>query len=192
MARAANGVIGAAGGLPWRLKSDLARFRELTLGKPVIMGRKTWDSLPRRPLPGRTNIVLSRDGAFSPPGAVVCEDFSEGLQIAREMAAEDGAPEVCVIGGAALFEIALPRARRIYITEVDARPAGDVVFPHFDEGDWTEVSREDHQARSRRRPRLRLSDIGAATLVGNGASAIVAGAEPPRRAPWTSNSSPRV
>ena len=146
LARAANGVIGRAGGLPWRLKSDLARFRELTLGKPVIMGRKTWESLPRRPLPGRTNIILSRDGAFSPPGAVVCEDFSEGLQIAREQAAEDGAAEVCVIGGAALFEIALPRARRIYLTEVAASPAGDVVFPPFDESDWTEVRREDHPA----------------------------------------------
>jgi dihydrofolate reductase len=137
-----NGVIGRAGDLPWRLKSDLAHFRELTLGKPVIMGRKTWDSLPRRPLPGRVNIVLTRDGAFSPPGAVVCEDFSQAVQIAREQAAEDRVAEVCVIGGAALFEIALPRARRIYLTEVDASPPGDVVFPPFDEGDWTEVHRE--------------------------------------------------
>ncbi|MGI9169954.1 MAG: dihydrofolate reductase [Caulobacteraceae bacterium] len=146
VARGANGVIGAAGGLPWRLKGDLARFRQLTLGKPVIMGRKTWGSLPRRPLPGRTNIVLSRDGSFSPAGAVVCEDFSQGLQIGREQAAEDGAEEVCVIGGAALFAIALPRARRLYLTEVDARPEGDVVFPAFDEADWTEVSRRAHPA----------------------------------------------
>jgi dihydrofolate reductase len=146
VARAANGVIGRAGALPWRLKSDLARFRELTLGKPVIMGRKTWDSLPRRPLPGRTNIVLSRDGSFQPAGAVVCDDFSQGLQIAREQAAEDGAEEVCVIGGAALFAVALPRARRLYLTEVDARPVGDVVFPPFDEADWTEVTREAHPA----------------------------------------------
>ncbi|MEO8927435.1 MAG: dihydrofolate reductase [Caulobacteraceae bacterium] len=142
VARGANGVIGRAGGLPWRLKSDLIRFRDLTLGKPVIMGRGTWDSLPRRPLPGRTNIVLSRDGSFAARGAVVCEDFSQGLQIAREQALEDGADEVCVIGGAALFEIALPRARRIYLTEVDARPQGDVVFPPFDEADWTEMRRE--------------------------------------------------
>jgi len=146
VARGANGVIGRAGGLPWRLRSDLARFRQLTLGKPVIMGRRTWQSLPRRPLPGRTNIVLSRDGAFSPPGAVVCEDFSEGLQIAREQAAEDGVEEVCVIGGAAVFDIALTRAGRIYLTEVDARPEGDVVFPPFDERDWTEVERENHPA----------------------------------------------
>ena len=146
MARAANGVIGRAGALPWRLKSDLARFRELTLGKPVIMGRKTWESLPRRPLAGRTNLVLSRDGSFQPAGAVVCEDFSQALQIAREQATEDEAEEVCVIGGAALFEIALPRARRLYLTEVDARPTGDVNFPPFDESAWTEVARQAHPA----------------------------------------------
>ena len=146
VARGANGVIGRAGALPWRLRSDMIRFRELTLGKPMIMGRKTWDSLPRRPLPGRVNIVLSRDGSFQPPGAVVCEDFSEAVQIAREQAAEDGATEVCVIGGAAVFAAALPRARRLYLTEVDASPEGDVVFPPFDEADWTEVGRQAHPA----------------------------------------------
>jgi dihydrofolate reductase len=146
VARGANGVIGAGGALPWRLKSDLAMFRELTLGKPLIMGRKTWESLPRRPLPGRVNIVLSRDGSFAPAGALVCEDFSQAAQIGREQALEDGAAEVCVIGGAAVFEIALPRARRLYLTEVDAAPAGDVYFPAFDEADWTEVSRETHEA----------------------------------------------
>ena len=144
VARARNGVIGAAGGLPWRLKSDLALFRMLTLGKPVIMGRRTWESLPRRPLPGRTNIVISRDGSFAPAGAIVTEDFSEAVQIAREQAAEDGAEEVCVIGGAALFALALPKARRVYLTEVDAAPAGDVFFPPFDETAWTEVRREAH------------------------------------------------
>ena len=146
VARARNGVIGRDGELPWRLKSDLASFRALTLGKPVIMGRKTWDSLPRRPLPGRTNIVLSRDGSFSPKGALVCEDFTEAVQIGREMAAEDGAEEVCVIGGAALFALALPKARRIYLTEVEAEPSGDVLMPAMDESGWTEVSRQAHPA----------------------------------------------
>jgi dihydrofolate reductase len=146
VARAANGVIGRNGALPWRLKSDMALFRTLTLGKPVIMGRKTWDSLPRRPLPQRMNIVLSRDGAFAPAGAVVCEDFSECVQIGREHAAEEGADEVCVIGGAALFALALPRVRRIYLTEVEAAPEGDVVFPPFDESDWIETRREAHPA----------------------------------------------
>ncbi len=146
VARARNGVVGAGGKLPWRLGSDLAIFKELTLGKPVIMGRKTWDSLPRRPLPGRTNIVLSHDGRFEPVGAVACEDFSEAVQIARDQAREDGASEVCVIGGAALFEIALPRAKRLYLTEVDAEPEGDVWLPAFDEAVWTEVRREHHEA----------------------------------------------
>jgi dihydrofolate reductase len=142
VARAANGVIGRDGALPWRLKSDMALFRQLTLGKPVIMGRKTWDSLPRRPLPGRVNIVLSRDGTFAPAGALVCDEFSEAVQIGREQAEEDGAEEVCVIGGAALFEMALPRARRLYLTEVNAEPVGDVFFPPFDERDWKENRRE--------------------------------------------------
>jgi dihydrofolate reductase len=146
VARGANGVIGAGGALPWRLASDLAIFRRVTLGTPVIMGRRTWDSLPRRPLPGRTNIVLSRDGSFEPKGAVVCEDFSQASQIAREQADDDGAPEACVIGGAAIFAMAMPRARRLYLTEVDASPDGDVVFPAFDESAWTEVSREAHPA----------------------------------------------
>ena len=146
VARARNGVIGANGALPWRLGSDLAIFKELTLGKPVIMGRKTWDSLPRRPLPGRTNIVLSHDGRFDPAGAVACEDFQEAVQIARDQAREDEVSEICVIGGAALFAIALPRAKRLYLTEVEAEPEGDVFFPAFDEADWTEVRRERHEA----------------------------------------------
>ena len=146
VARAANGVIGRDGDLPWRLKSDLALFKANTLGKPVIMGRKTWDSLPRKPLPGRTNIVLTRDQSFEPAGAVVSDNWSEAVQIAKEQAADDGAEEVCVIGGRALFELALPKARRLYLTEVDAEVDGDVRFPAFDEGAWTEVRREAHPA----------------------------------------------
>jgi len=146
VARARNGVIGRDGDLPWRLKSDLALFKQTTLFKPVIMGRKTWDSLPRKPLPDRLNIVLSRDGSFEPKDAVVCERFAEALELAREQAAEDGAEEVCVIGGVALFELALPKARRLYLTEVDAEPEGDVLFPPFSEDDWREVRREAHPA----------------------------------------------
>jgi dihydrofolate reductase len=143
-------VIGRDGALPWRLKSDLALFKASTLGKPVIMGRKTWESLPRRPLPGRLNIVLTLDGSYEElgkaRGALVCERFDDALQIAREQAEEDEVDEVCVIGGAALFEIALPKARRIYLTEVDAEVAGDVTFPPFDEAPWTETRREAHPA----------------------------------------------
>ncbi len=146
VARAENGVIGRAGALPWRLKSDLRKFRELTLGKPVIMGRATWESLPNRPLPGRTNIVLSRDGRFAPKGAVACENFSEAVQIGREQAEDDNVDEVCVIGGAALFEMAMPRAQRIYLTDVAARPDGDVFFPVLDESVWRETHRESYSA----------------------------------------------
>lgn len=146
IARARNGVIGRDGTLPWRLKSDMAIFRAVTMGKPVIMGRKTWESLPKRPLVGRTNIVLSRDGAYEAKGAVVCEDFSEAVSIAREQAAEDGRDEFCVIGGASLFEMALARARRIYLTEVDAEVEGDVVLSPIDESRWTEVRSELHPA----------------------------------------------
>jgi len=146
VARARNGVIGRDNGLPWRLKTDLVNFKRVTMGKPVIMGRKTWDSLPFKPLPGRLNVVLSRDGSFQPDRAVVCERFNEAIELAREQAEDDGASEVCVIGGLALFELALPKARRIYLTEVDADPEGDVILPAFDEADWTEISREAHPA----------------------------------------------
>ncbi|MGE5500969.1 MAG: dihydrofolate reductase [Ignavibacteriales bacterium] len=146
VARARNSVIGRDGDLPWRLKSDMAWFKANTLGKPVIMGRKTWDSLPRKPLPGRTNIVLTRDASFEAHGAVACDTFSEAVQIGREQAADDGVEEVCVIGGSALFELALPKAKRLYLTEVEADVDGDVTFPAFDESAWTEVSRESHPA----------------------------------------------
>ena len=142
VARARNGVIGREGGLPWRLGADLRRFRALTLGKPVIMGRKTWDSIPRRPLPGRLNIVLSRQPEFEAAGAVVCDNFAEALEMAREQAAEDGQDEICVIGGADLFALALPRAKRIYLTEVEGEPEGDLLMPAPDETGWREVSRE--------------------------------------------------
>src|SRR3954447_21465712 len=146
VARARNGVIGQGGGLPWRLSGDLAFFKQTTMGKPIIMGRKTWDSLPRRPLPGRMNLVLSRDGSFEPHGAVVCERFEEAVQIAREEAEDDGADEVCVIGGEALFALAMAKARRLYLTEVQIEVEGDARFPAFDESQWREVRREEHAA----------------------------------------------
>ncbi|OXE37123.1 MAG: dihydrofolate reductase [Phenylobacterium zucineum] len=146
IARARNGVIGKDGSLPWKLKTDLANFRAVTIGKPVIMGRKTWDSLPKRPLVGRTNIVLSRDGTFAPPNCVVCEEFSQAVSIAKEQAEDDGRDEVCVIGGVSLFELALPRARRIYLTEVHAEVDGDVVLKGFDERQWKEIRSQDYPA----------------------------------------------
>ncbi len=145
-ARARNGVIGRGGALPWRLKSDMALFKATTLGKPVIMGRKTWDSLPKKPLPGRANLVLSRDGTFEPKGAVVCDRFQEALSMAREQAEEDGAEEVCVIGGTALFALAMPKAKRLYLTEVEADLEGDASFPDFDEAAWREIRSDVHPA----------------------------------------------
>ncbi|MGZ9100779.1 MAG: dihydrofolate reductase [Brevundimonas sp.] len=146
VARARNGVIGRDGDLPWRLRSDLQRFKAITLGKPCIMGRRTWESLPLKPLPGRLNLVLSRDESFAARGAVVCTTLDEAIEIARETAEEDGIGEICVIGGVALFEKALPRAKRLYLTEVEAEPEGDVRFPAFDAGAWVEVSSEAHPA----------------------------------------------
>jgi len=146
IARARNGVIGRDGGLPWRLKTDLANFRAVTMAKPVIMGRKTWDSLPRRPLVGRANLVVSRDASFAPEGAVVCDGFARAVALGRARAAQDGASEVCVIGGASLFALALAQADRIYLTEVDAEVAGDVTLPAIDERAWREVRRVAHPA----------------------------------------------
>ena len=150
VARARNGVIGRDGDLPWRLRSDLQRFKAITIGKPCIMGRKTWESLPLRPLPGRLNVVLTRDEGWGEEGqargALVCRTLDEAIEIGREQAEDDGVDEICVIGGAALFEAVLPRAKRLYITEVDAAPEGDVRFPAFDEAAWAEVSSEPHPA----------------------------------------------
>jgi dihydrofolate reductase len=150
VARGRNGVIGREGDLPWRLRSDLQRFKAITVGKPCLMGRKTWESLPLKPLPGRLNLVLTRDQSYEAEGmskgALVCASLDEAIEIARETAEEDGIDEICVIGGTALFEAALPRARRLYLTEVDAAPEGDAVFPAFDEAAWVEVSSESHAA----------------------------------------------
>jgi len=141
-ARGRNGVIGSEGNLPWRLRSDLQKFKQTTIGKPCVMGRKTWDSLQLRPLPGRLNVVISRNPGFVGKGALVCATLDEALPIARETAREDGVNEVCVIGGAQIYALALPRARRLYISEVEAAPDGDARFPDFDEADWIEVSSE--------------------------------------------------
>lgn len=150
VARGRNGVIGVDGDLPWRLRSDLQRFKAVTLGKPCIMGRSTWESLPLKPLPGRLNIVLTRDLSYQESGkargAITCASLDEALDIARETAVDDDVHEVCVIGGTAVFEAVLPRAKRLYITEVDAAPEGDAWFPAFDEGQFRETEIERHEA----------------------------------------------
>ncbi|MGA7675255.1 MAG: dihydrofolate reductase [Rhizomicrobium sp.] len=139
LARADNGVIGAKGGLPWRLPDDLRRFKSLTIGKPCIMGRKTWESLPRKPLPGRTNIVVTREGAFAAEGAFVVHSFEEALAQAQK----ENPEEIMVIGGAEVFAAALSRVTRIHLTEIHAEPQGDVRFPAFSPRQWRETARED-------------------------------------------------
>jgi dihydrofolate reductase len=140
-ARGANGCIGIRGALPWRMPSDLKRFKATTLGKPVLMGRKTWDSIGK-PLPGRDNLVWSRDAGFRPGGAWVFASLDALIAAGRAMAQAKGEEDVCVIGGAALYEATLPIADRLILTEVALSPEGDAFFPQFDEKLWTEASRE--------------------------------------------------
>jgi dihydrofolate reductase len=125
VARARNGVIGRDNRLPWRLPADLAYFKRVTMGHPVIMGRRTWESIGR-PLPGRRNIVVSRDPAYVAPGATVVGSLDEAWRAAGDV------DEACVIGGTSLFAEALPVADRIHLTEVEADVAGDTYFPPFD------------------------------------------------------------
>lgn len=144
VAMGANGAIGRGGDLPWRLGSDLRYFRKVTMGKPVIMGRLTYMSLPRV-LDGRLNIVLTRNAAFAAKGAVMAYDLEEALDVARREAQRTGVDEIMVIGGADVFRAVLPHAHRIYLTEVKASPEADTWFPELDRRAWREVSREDHE-----------------------------------------------
>ena len=134
LAVAENGVIGSHGAIPWRISDDLKRFKQLTLGKPVVMGRKTWDSLPKKPLPGRTNIVVTRRHDWTAEGAVVVHSLDDILA---------GSSDVSVIGGGEIYREALPHADRIELTEVHRDFAGDALFV-FDRSQWRETAREDH------------------------------------------------
>lgn len=140
VAAAANGVIGRDGQLPWRLPSDLKRFRALTLGKPIIMGRKTYKSIGK-PLDGRDNIVLSRQPGFNPPGVAVVARIEDAIQLGRRLAARQGVDEVAIIGGAEVFGAALPLADRIYLTLVKGTPVGETRLPQFDPETWQETAR---------------------------------------------------
>ncbi len=140
-----NDVIGRGGQLPWRLKSDLAHFRALTIGKPVIMGRKTYVSIGK-PLKDRTNIVLTRDAGWSAPGTVSAASMEAAFEIARKDAEKRGVDGFMVIGGGDIFAAAMPKADRLEITHVHASPQGDALFPHIDPTVWAEVSRTEHRA----------------------------------------------
>lgn len=142
VARAQNGVIGNAGTIPWRLSSDMRQFKVATMGKPVLMGRKTWDSFPKKPLPGRPNLVLTRDRAFRAPGAWVYSSLDALLAAGRAMADE----EVCVVGGSQLYDAVLPIADRVLLTEVALSPPGDAYFPALTPTEWIETARAEHDA----------------------------------------------
>ncbi|MEL7128029.1 MAG: dihydrofolate reductase [Pseudomonadota bacterium] len=146
VAKGRNNVIGLNGSLPWRLASDLAFFKDATLGKPIIMGRSTWESLPRQPLPGRDNIVLSRNWDYAAPGARVYSSLGPALNAARTMASKSVVDEIFIIGGAMLYEKSLPLIDRLYVTEVDAAPEGDAYFPDIDDNRWEETWRREHSA----------------------------------------------
>jgi dihydrofolate reductase len=144
VARARNGVIGKDGAMPWHLPADLKRFKAMTVGKPVIMGRKTFESIGK-PLPGRHNIVLTRDRGWRADGVTVAANLAEAIAAAG-LDPRARAEEIMIIGGAQIYAEALPSATRIELTEIDAEPEGDTVLPPFDPARWRETAREAHPA----------------------------------------------
>ena len=144
VAIAENGVIGRDGGLPWRLSTDLKRFKAETMGRPIVMGRKTWESFPKRPLPGRLNIIVTRDPAYRAEGAEVVHSLQDALTLAQARGrCMAGVDEICVIGGGEIYAQALPLADRLSITHVKAAVDGDTRFPPIDPAIWSIVSAED-------------------------------------------------
>ena len=142
VAMADNRVIGRGGGLPWRIPADLKYFKAKTMGKPIVMGRRTFESIGK-PLPGRPNIVVTRGAATYPAGVDVAGDVDAALDIAQQRAGETGADEIMIIGGATLYEELLPRADRLYLTRIHEAVDGDTFFPEFDKRAWREVEREE-------------------------------------------------
>jgi dihydrofolate reductase len=141
---ARNGIIGADNGLPWRMKSDLRHFRSATMGKPLVMGRKTYQSIGR-PLPGRETVVVSRDRSFAADGIYVVDGVDAALSLADMIASRMGADEIIVAGGATLYAETIGRGDRLVITELDLDAEGDAAFPTIDRGVWREVSRQAFQ-----------------------------------------------
>lgn len=141
VAVAENGVIGREGTMPWRLSTDLKRFKSLTIGNPVIMGRKTWESL-KSPLVERTNIIVTRDKNFNAEGAIVTHSFAEARREAEEQTNKDDSKFIFVIGGGEIFKLALPFANRMYVTEILLPVEGDTFFPTFNAEDWCALSTE--------------------------------------------------
>jgi dihydrofolate reductase len=146
VAVAENGVIGQGGRLPWRLKSEMRHFRDVTWGKPVVVGRKTYESFARKPLPGRTNIVVSRDRTLTIPGALVTSSVGAALDAARGDALRRGVGDISVVGGADIYAQTIANADRLVVTRVKLQPEGDTTFPPIDPKVWREVERTDHAA----------------------------------------------
>jgi dihydrofolate reductase len=146
VAAAQNGVIGRNNALPWHLSEDLKYFKRMTMGKPIVMGRKTFESIGR-PLPGRTNIVITRNETYSAEGVKVVAALEDALALAENIALIDGVDEAVVIGGAEIYATAIPVASRLYLTEVHADVEGDAFLPDIDWSQWREISRERHVAR---------------------------------------------
>ena len=146
VAVAENGVIGQGGRLPWRLKSEMQRFRALTMGHPIVVGRRTYLSFTKQPLPGRTNIVVSRDPGFAAPGALVTSKLASALEAARGDALRRGVGTIMVVGGADIYAQTMARADRLVLTRVHLRPDGDTTFPAIDPHVWQEVERTEHRA----------------------------------------------
>ena len=144
VARADNLVIGADGGMPWHLRADLQRFKRMTVGKPVLMGRKTFESIGK-PLPGRHNIVITRDADWQQEGVTRAANLAEAIAAAG-LHPETRAEEIMIIGGGEIYKQALPIATRIELTEIHASPAGDTFFPAFSPDQWREIARQDHEA----------------------------------------------
>jgi dihydrofolate reductase len=144
-AMSSNGVIGRDRGLPWRLPKDMQHFMATTMGKPVIMGRKTFETM-KAPLPGRTNIVVTRDSAYRRDGIKVAYDLGRALRLAEDQCEIDGGDEIMVAGGADIYQLTLPVATRLYMTVVDADIEGDTFFPDIDFDEWQEVQRHSFPA----------------------------------------------
>lgn len=162
VAMAGNRVIGRAGGLPWHLSADLRHFKQVTMGHPIIMGRKTYQSIGRA-LPGRRNIVVTRDAAFAADGV----DRAADVDAALALCDDDGAEEAMIIGGGEIYAQTLGRADRIHLTEVHLAVDGDTSFPELDEADWRETARQRHQAETEDGPAYSFVTLDRATAAGD-------------------------
>ncbi|MDX5361342.1 MAG: dihydrofolate reductase [Alphaproteobacteria bacterium] len=168
VAVAENGVIGAEGGLPWHLPEDLKHFRAMTMGKPMVMGRRTFESIGK-PLPGRTSLVVSATRTDWPEGVECFATLEDALDRARDIALRDGAAEIAVIGGGALYRAALPLAGRIHLTRVGLSPDGDTHFPPLDPAEWTVTDRREVPA-SGGQPAMVFETLERTRLAENAAS----------------------